>query len=120
MENKVIKISKQFWNALEHRDTKTMRALSDEKCYFVHIGGNCDLDKEMRAFDIGDFQPTKVVLNKQEVHEFNDTSIVISDVDYTLLLEGKETTHHFAVTEVYQKQNQDYKLIQFTFTALVY
>jgi hypothetical protein len=35
-------------------------------------------------------------------------------------MDGKPTTHHFAVTEVYQKREEGLKLIQFTFTALVY
>ena len=45
---------------------------------------------------------------------------VISDVDYGLLLGGQPTTHHFTTTEVFQKQNDAWKLIQFTFTALVH
>ena len=66
------------------------------------------------------FQPTEVVLNNQEVKEFGDTAVVISDVDYGLLLDGKPTTHHFATTEVFHKQDGQWKLIQVTFTALVY
>jgi hypothetical protein len=54
------------------------------------------------------------------VKEFGDAAIVITDCDYGLLLDGAPTTHHFAVTEVYQKQGEEWKLIQFTFTALVY
>ena len=44
----------------------------------------------------------------------------ISDVDYGLLLGGEPTTHHFTTTEVFQKQGDVWKLIQFTFTALVH
>ena len=40
--------------------------------------------------------------------------------DYSLLLNGQETTHHFAVTEVYVRQGDEWKLVQFSFTALVY
>jgi ketosteroid isomerase-like protein len=120
MKEQVIEISKKFWKALEKADTATMRAQCDAKCYFVHIGGNCDLDKEMEAFDNKVFQPTEIKLNQQEVKEFGDTAIVITDCDYGLLLDGAPTTHHFAVTEVYQNQGEEWKLIQFTFTALVY
>lgn len=45
---------------------------------------------------------------------------MITDCDYGLLLGGKPTTHHFAVTEVYTKDGNDWKLVQFSFTALVY
>ena len=118
--DQVINLSKKFWKGLEAADVEAMRSVCDPACYFVHIGGNCDLDKEMNAFAEKIFQPTEVVLNNQEVKEFGDTAVVISDVDYGLLLDGKPTTHHFATTEVFHKQGGEWKLIQFTFTALVY
>lgn len=116
----VLDLSKKFWKGLEAADVEMMRSVCDPACYFVHIGGNCDLDKEMNAFAEKVFQPTEVVLRQQEVKDFGDTAIVISDVDYGLLLDGKPTTHHFATTEVFYKQGEEWKLIQFTFTALVY
>ena len=118
--NQVLKLSKKFWEDLEAADVEAMRSVCDPDCYFVHIGGNCDLDKEMNAFAEKIFQPIEVVLNQQEVKDIGDTAIVISDVDYGLLLDGKPTTHHFATTEVFHLQSGAWKLIQFTFTALVY
>ena len=51
---------------------------------------------------------------------FGNTGIVFTDCDYSLLLDGKETTHHFMVTEVYAQQAGCWKLCTFSFTALVY
>ena len=115
-----LELSKKFWAALEKADSATMREVCDPACYFVHIGGNCDLDREMEAFDKNIFQPTEIVLHNQEVKEFGDVQIVLSDVDYGLLLGGQPTTHHFTTTEVFQLQGEAWKLIQFTFTALVH
>ena len=120
MKEKVLKQSQVFWNGLEKADTAAMRSVCDGRCFFVHIGGNCDLDKEMEAFDKKIFQPTEITLHGQEVRLFGDAAIVISDVDYGLLLGGQPTTHHFTTTEVFQKQGDVWKLIQFTFTALVH
>lgn len=78
------------------------------------------MDQEMAAFDNKVFQPTKIVVHQQEARMFDGTAIVISDVDYGLLLGGNPTTHHFTTTEVFQKQNDEWKMIQFTFTALVH
>ena len=117
--SQVLELSQKFWKGLESANTQQMRSVCDPKCYFVHIGGNFDLDREMKAFDEKLFQPTKVVINGQEEKNFGNVSIVISDVNYTLLLDGKETTHHFSTTEVFQLQGDQFKLIQFTFTALV-
>ena len=96
-----------------------MRSICDPNCLFVHIGGNCDLDKEMKFFDDKVFLPTDIVIYSQEARVFGDTVIVITDVDYGLLLGGNETTHHFTTTEVFKREDE-YKLIQFTFTALVH
>ena len=41
-------------------------------------------------------------------------------LELSLFLGGQETTHHFAVTEVYSQSGDEWKLVQFSFTALVY
>lgn len=118
--NELIQLSQSFWHAMEVSDEKSMREIASKDCYFVHIGGNCNLDQEVRAYSDKLFVPTSIVIHSQKVNMFHDCGIVYSDVDYTLLLDGKETTHHFMVTEVYNLIEQQYKLISFTFTALVY
>ena len=120
MKETIIALSKQFWSGMEHRDEAAMRAVADPNCYFVHIGGNCDLNMEIGAYTQGLFQPTEIVLHSQDVKDFGDVAICLTDADYGLLLGGNATTHHFMVTEVYQKQGEDWKLIQFSFTALVH
>ena len=47
MKEQVLKQSQLFWKGLEKADTAAMRSVCDDKCIFVHIGGNCDLDKEI-------------------------------------------------------------------------
>ena len=68
MKEQVLKQSQVFWKGLEKADTAAMRSVCDDKCFFVHIGGNCDLDKEMEAFDKKIFQPTEITLHGQEAH----------------------------------------------------
>lgn len=119
MENDILKVSQNFWNAMEHADEEGMRLYADQDCQFVHIGITCGLDKEIEFYTSGAFKPTKITFHDQKVTTFDDTAIVLTDCDYALLLDGKETSHHFMVTEVYKKE-KDWKLIQFSFTALVY
>lgn len=119
MKEQVLKQSQIFWKGLESADTAVMRSVCDDNCFFVHIGGNADLDKEMEFFENKIFQPTEITLHSQDARIFGDVAIVISDVDYGLLLGGQPTTHHFTTTEVFQIQNGLWKMIQFTFTALV-
>ena len=105
---------------MEHADEAGMRAIADPNCNFVHIGITCKLDKEIEFYTSGAFQPTQIVFHDKKVDVFGRTAVVLTDCDYSLLLNGEETTHHFAVTEVYMQTEHGWKLITFTFTALVY
>lgn len=120
MNDELLELSQKFWNAMEHADEAGMRACADSQCHFVHIGTTCKLDKEIEFYTSGVFQPTDITIHKQTVEVFGSTGVVLTDCDYSLLLDGKETTHHFMVTEVYAQMENDWKLVTFSFTALVY
>lgn len=120
MINQVIKTSDEFWKAMENADEAGMRALALEDCTFVHIGITCKLDKEIEFYTSGAFKPTDLVFHSKDARIYGNSAVVITDCDYGLLLDGKPTTHHFAVTEVYTLVEDQWKLVQFTFTALVY
>lgn len=120
MTEAIIRASRTFWDGMRERDGEKMYSVADPGCEFVHIGTNADLDKEIKYYTDDIFHPTNIDIHDQKVNLFNDTAIVLTDVDYGLLLHGKDTTHHFMVTEVYQNREDGWKLIQFSFTALVY
>ncbi|MDO4242457.1 MAG: nuclear transport factor 2 family protein [Actinomyces sp.] len=119
---RVLETSKHFWAAMEASDTTAMRAAATPECRFVHIGVTCDLDRELQFYDDGTFQPAGITFHSQDVTVHGAAAVVISDIDYSLLLNGEETTHHFAVTEVYVSSADDetWRLLQLSFTALVY
>lgn len=120
MEESVLETSKRFWDVMEHGDEAGMREIADPKCRFVHIGITAGLDQEIGFYTSGTFCPTEIKFHSQKAEVFQDTAVVLTDCDYSLLLDGQETTHHFAVTEVYVRREDSWKLIQFSFTALVY
>lgn len=118
-ETKILETSQKFWSAMEQADEEGMRAIADPNSTFVHIGMTCKLDEEIGFYTSGTFQPTSIEFHDQTVDIFGDTAIVITDCDYALKMGASSTSHHFAVTEVYVNQADEWKLIQFSFTALV-
>lgn len=118
VKRELLELSQSFWSATEKADEEAMREIADPDCTFVHIGMTCGLDDEIRFYTSGTFQPTEIDIHSQTVNLFDNTAVVITDCDYTLDIMGNSTTHHFAVTEVYQQQEGVWKLIQFSFTAL--
>ena len=120
MKEKILTVSKKFWDAMERADELGMREIADANCNFVHIGITCKLDREISFYTSGEFKPTEIKFNSQSVDIYGDTAVVITDCNYGLLLNGKPTTHLFAVTEVYSKSGEEWRLVTFSFTALVY
>ena len=120
MKEELLKISENFWDAMEHADEAGMRVCADPECNFVHIGVTCKLDQEIDFYTSGAFRPTGITFHNKTAEVFDSTGIVLTDCDYSLLLDGKETTHHFMVTEVYAQREGSWKLVTFSFTALVY
>ena len=120
MEKAVLDTSQRFWQAMERADEAGMREIADPNCRVVHIGVTCQLDKEISYYTSGKFRPTEIRFNSRNTEFFGDTAVVLTDCDYGLLLKGEPTTHHFAVTEVYVQRDGQWKLIQFSFTALIY
>ena len=120
MKNQVIAVSDAFWKAMESADEAGMRFHAAPDCTFVHIGITCQLDEEIEFYTKGIFNPTEMVFHSKDARVYGDTAIVITDCDYSLLLGGSPTTHHFAVTEAYHLTDGQWKLVQFSFTALVY
>ena len=120
VEETILEQSGKFWDALEAADTEGMRAIAAPSCMFVHIGVTCGLEEELRCFTDRIFIPTGVKINSQATNVYGDAAVVITDCKYTLLLNNEETSHHFAVTEVYVRMDGAWKLVQLSFTALVY
>lgn len=118
-ETEVLENSQKFWTSMEQADEEGMRSIADPNCTFVHIGMTCKLDEEIGFYTSGTFQPTEIAFHGQSVEMFGETAVVLTDCDYSLKLGGAETTHHFAVTEIYTLQDEEWRLIQFSFTALV-
>lgn len=64
MKDEILKLSKQFWNAMDNSDETMMRANADENCNFVHIGITCKLDQEIKFYTDGTFKPTELIINR--------------------------------------------------------
>lgn len=120
MNEEILSLSQKFWNAMEHADETGMRSIAHPDCRFVHIGATLGLEQEIGAYTGGTFKPTEITFNSKQASCYGDTGIVITDCNYGLLLDGKPTTHHFAVTEVFSRISGEWKLVAFSFTALVY
>ena len=75
---------------------------------FVHIGVTCKLDKgKSRVYTSGAFQPLDVTFHNKTVDVFGSTGVVLTDCDYTLLLNGQGDHSSLMVTESITKRRKN-------------
>mgnify|MGYP000461892698 CR=1 FL=1 len=121
MNETLLDISRQFWEAMEHADEWGCEPVLILTATLSILASPANWDKGKSNFTpVGPFNLRILPSTVQKAELFGDTGVVLTDCDYSLLLDGKETTHHFMVTEVYTQDEKRWKLVTFSFTALVY
>lgn len=117
-EQEIIELSKQKWQWMSDKNADELSKLFDEKCDFVHMGGAWGKDREVEIIKNGFIWYKKTEVYSTAVKFFGNTAILLSDIDLVAMVGGREAINPFMVTEVFIKENNQWKLGQLTFSHL--
>lgn len=102
------------------KDIARLKELFHEKSVFVHMGGSWGKQRELDIIQNG------IIHYKQaDVHEIpsvniiGKTVILLNRITLLAVVDGKEVTNPFMVTEVYIQEKDSWKLSALSFTRLV-
>jgi hypothetical protein len=92
--------------------------LFHDRSKFVHMGGTWNKAQELDIIQGG-----RIWYKKADVHDavaevFGNTAIVWSRITLLAVLGSKDVTTEFTVTEVYQREGSDWKLLDLTFSSV--
>ena len=118
-EQEIINLSKQKWNWMADKKVDTLNALFDDKAVFVHMGGTWGKSRELDVIKSGTIWYKKAEIYSTSVNIFDNTAILLNDIDLLAVVGGNEVTNPFMVTEVYIKQNGKWKMGSLTFSHLL-
>ncbi|MCY4778577.1 nuclear transport factor 2 family protein [Sphingobacterium sp. UT-1RO-CII-1] len=116
---KIIELSKEKWTWMSEKDTEPLTKLFHEKSMFVHMGGTWGKEQEISVIKNGNIWYKKADIHEVSVNRINDTAILLNRIDLLAVVGGNEVTNLFMVTEVYVKQQGDWKLSAMSFTRLL-
>ncbi len=118
-EQKFLDLSKKKWAWMSEKNVPALNQLFDEKCVFVHMGGSWGKSQELDIIKGGGIWYKKAEVYGSSVNIFGNTAILLNDIDLLAVVGGNEVVHSFMVTEVYIKNNDEWKLGSLTFSQLI-
>lgn len=118
-EQQVIQLSKQKWQWMADKNVDQLTSLFDDKSVFVHMGGSWGKKQEIEIIKSGGIHYKKADIHEVSVNIIGNTAILLNNITLLAVVGGNEVTNPFIVTEVYIKENDDWKLGSMSFTKLL-
>ena len=117
-QQKIIDLSKQKWQWMSDKKVDELSNLFDDKAVFVHMGGSWGKEQEINIIRSGGIWYKKADIHDVSVNIIDNTAILLNRIDLLAEVGGNEVTNPFMVTEVYIKENENWKMGSLSFTRL--
>ena len=117
-EQEIIDLSKQKWQWMADKNVDKLAQLFHDKSKFVHMSGTWKKDEELNIIKIGSIWYKKADVHDVAVEIADNTAIIWSRITLTAVVRGSDAVTEFTVTEVYEKDGKDWKMLALTFSSV--
>ena len=117
-EQSLIQLSMDKWQWMSDKDVDKLDKLFDAKAKFVHISGTWKKDEELDIIKTGRIWYKKATVKDTSVEIVSNTAIVWNRITLDAVVRDNVAVTEFTVTEVYQKQGKDWKMLALTFSSV--
>jgi hypothetical protein len=118
-EQEITKLSKDKWQWMSDKNVDELEELFHEKAMFVHMGGSWGTERELSIIKSGGIWYKKADVHEVSVKIIDNTAILLNRITLVAEVGGNEVVNPFEVTEVYIKQDGNWKLGSLSFTKLM-
>lgn len=117
-EQEIMQLSKDKWQWMADKEVDKLENLFDAKAKFVHMSGTWKKDEELEIIKTGSIWYKKATVHDSALEVSGITAIVWNRITLEAIVRGSEAKTEFTVTEVYQKQGKDWKMLALTFSSV--
>lgn len=117
-EQFLIQLSMDKWQWMSDKDVDKLDKLFDAKAKFVHMSGTWKKDEELDIIKTGRIWYKKATVKDTAVEIVSNTAIVWNRITLDAVVRDNVAVTEFTVTEVYQKQGKDWKMLALTFSSV--
>ena len=117
-EKELIQLSMNKWQWMSDKDVDKLEKLFDAKAKFVHMSGTWKKDEELDIIKTGRIWYKKATVKDTAIEIVGNTAIVWNRITLDAIVREQVAVTEFTVTEVYQKQGNDWKMLALTFSSV--
>ncbi len=117
-EQALTQLSLDKWQWMSDKDVDKLDKLFDAKAKFVHMGGTWKKDGEVNIIKTGSIWYKKATVKDTAVEIVGNTAVVWSRITLDAIVRENVAVTEFTVTEVYNKQGKDWKMLALTFSSV--
>ncbi len=117
-EQELIQLSKNKWQWMADKAVDKLEPLFHDRSKFVHMSGTWRKAEELEIIKSGSIWYKQADVHDVAAEVFDTTAIVWSRITLTAVVRGADVKTEFTVTEAYQKQGSDWKLLALTFSSV--
>ncbi|MCZ2484876.1 nuclear transport factor 2 family protein [Aquirufa antheringensis] len=117
-EKELIQLSMDKWQWMSDKDVDKLDKLFDAKAKFVHMSGTWKKDEELDIIKTGRIWYKKATVKDTAMEIVGNTAIVWNRITLDAIVREQVAVTEFTVTEVYQKQGNDWKMLALTFSSV--
>jgi ketosteroid isomerase-like protein len=115
----LIALSQQKWDWMSAQDVTRLAALFHDDAVFVHMGATFTKPEELNVIDTGYIHYRDIDISDVSVRIIDTTAIVLTPMQLGSVVDGREVSNPFVVTEVYVQQGDTWTLGSMSFTRLI-
>jgi hypothetical protein len=117
-EQELIQLSKNKWQWMADKAVDKLGPLFHARSKFVHMSGTWRKDEELEIIKTGSIWYKQTDVHDVAAEVFENTAIVWSRITLSAIVRGNEAKNEFTVTEAYQRQGGEWKLLALTFSSV--
>lgn len=117
-EKEVIQLSMDKWQWMADKDVSKLAPLFHPQAKFVHMSGTWTTARELEIIETGSIWYKKATVHDTAVELVGNTAIVWNRITLESVVRGNDAKVEFTVTEVYQKEGSDWKMMAMTFSSV--
>ncbi|HEY5917111.1 MAG TPA: nuclear transport factor 2 family protein [Chryseolinea sp.] len=117
-EQEVVNLSKDKWQWMADKNIDKLAVLFHDKSKFVHMSGTWKKDEELEIIKSGTIWYKKATIHDTAIEINGKTAIVWNRITLESEVRGSDAKVEFTVTEVYQKEGKNWKMLALTFSSV--
>jgi len=117
-EQEIKDLSNAKWQWMADKDVANLATLFHDRSKFVHMSGTWNKDEELDIIETGRIWYKNADVHDVVVEVFDNTAILWNRITLQAVVRGNEVSNEFTVTEIYQKQENGWQLLDLTFSSV--